>query len=108
MGAMDFLKRYSERRLLGEHVPYPVKAGPEGNQRHLAAESTLYCRAFTEGLFSIRPTSHRSFSALPRLPGGWNRLSLHDVPAFGGSFDLIVTRARNELRIEVKREGLPE
>ena len=27
--AMDFLKRYSERRLLGEHVPYPVEAWPE-------------------------------------------------------------------------------
>ena len=37
----------------GEHVPYPVEAWPEGNQRHLSAESALYCRIFTEGLFGL-------------------------------------------------------
>jgi hypothetical protein len=49
--AMRFLHYYSNRRLLGEHVPYPVEAYPEGSQRHLSAESGLYCRIFTEGLF---------------------------------------------------------
>lgn len=29
--AMDYLRYYSRRRLLGEHVPYPVEAYPEGN-----------------------------------------------------------------------------
>ena len=74
--AMDFLGRYSSRRLLGEHVPYPVEAWPEGNQRHLAAESALYCRIFTEGLFGIRPTGFRSFVTTPRLPDGWDRMRL--------------------------------
>ena len=36
--AMDFLGRYTRRRLLGDHVPYPVEWGPAGSQPHLAAE----------------------------------------------------------------------
>ncbi|HEX6184675.1 MAG TPA: hypothetical protein VFZ44_12395, partial [Pyrinomonadaceae bacterium] len=39
--ALEFLTYYSRRRLLGDHVPYPVEAYPEGNQRHLSAESAL-------------------------------------------------------------------
>jgi hypothetical protein len=58
--ALTFLKYYSQRRLLGEHVPYAVEAYPEGNQRHLSAESGLYCRIFTEGMFGIRPTGFNS------------------------------------------------
>jgi hypothetical protein len=106
--AMDFLKRYSERRLLGEHVPYPVEAWPEGNQRHLAAESALYCRVFTEGLFGIRPTGLRSFTVLPRLPAGWKTMSLRKVLAFGSEFDIVVTRAGDALRVEVKRDGMKD
>ena len=102
---MDFLGRYSTRRLLGEHVPYPVEAWPEGNQRHLAAESALYCRIFTEGLFGIRPTGLRSFVATPRLPDGWDRMKLADVHAFGNVFDLVVTRAGDRVRIETVRGG---
>jgi hypothetical protein len=54
--ALTFLKYYSQRRLLGEHVPYAVEAYPEGNQRHLSAESGLFCSVYTEGMFGIRPT----------------------------------------------------
>ena len=66
--ALQFLQAYSNRRLLGDHVPYPVEAYPEGNQRHLSAESGLYCRIFTEGLFGIRPTGLNSFTFTPQLP----------------------------------------
>jgi len=103
--AMDFLGRYSSRRLLGEHVPYPVEAWPEGNQRHLAAESALYCRIYTEGLFGIRPTGLRSFTVTPRLPAGWDRMKLADVRAFGGAFDLEVRREGGKLRVEMTRNG---
>jgi hypothetical protein len=103
--AMDFLGRYSTRRLLGEHVPYPVEAWPEGNQRHLAAESALYCRIYTEGLFGIRPAGLRSFTATPRLPGGWDHMRLADIHAFGNVFDLVVTRADDRLRIETVQGG---
>jgi hypothetical protein len=105
--ALDFLDRYSMRRLLGEHVPYPVEAWPEGNQRHLSAESALYCRVFTEGLFGVRPTGLRSFSAVPRLPGKWASMRLKSVHAFGGVFDLVVTREAGRVRLEVHREGRP-
>ena len=103
--AMDFLEKYSRRRLLGEHVPYPVEAWPEGNQRHLAAESALYCRIFTEGLFGIRPTGLRSFQLNPRLPQGWDHAALRDIHAFGNVFDIVVGRTGNSLQVDVLSEG---
>ncbi|MBS1857064.1 MAG: hypothetical protein JST11_16965 [Acidobacteria bacterium] len=103
--AMEFLTQYSSRRLLGDHVPYPVEAWPEGNQRHLAAESALYCRIFTEGLFGIRPTGLRSFTATPRLPAAWDRMRLAGIHAFGGAFDLVVTRAGAQLQVDTVRAG---
>jgi hypothetical protein len=103
--AVSFLMKYSRRRLLGEHVPYPVEAWPEGNQRHLAAESALYCRVFTEGLFGIRPTGLRSFQLNPRLPAAWDHASLRDIHAFGATFDITIRRAGEKLRVEVIREG---
>ncbi|HEY3268399.1 MAG TPA: hypothetical protein VGM37_15880 [Armatimonadota bacterium] len=100
--ALDYLQKYSQRRLLGEHVPYPVEAWPEGNQRHLSAESALYARVITEGLFGIRPTGLRRFELTPRLPAGWNRMALRNVQAFGGSFDILVTRASGQPKVTVK------
>lgn len=90
--ALPLLQAYSRRRLLGEHVPYAVEAYPEGNQRHLAAESALYCRIFTEGLFGIKPTGFRSFTCTPRLPAGWNSMALRSIRAFGASFDVEICR----------------
>jgi hypothetical protein len=90
--AMQFLRYYSQRRLLGEHVPYPVEAYPEGNQRHLSAESGLYCRIYTEGLFGMRPVSFNGFECTPRLPNGWNQMALKNVHAFGNVFDITVNR----------------
>lgn len=103
--AMEFLGKYSRRRLLGEHVPYPVEAWPEGNQRHLAAESALYCRIFTEGLFGIRPTGLRSFQLNPRLPTGWDHANLRDIHAFESTFDITISRTGEKLLVEVIREG---
>jgi cellobiose phosphorylase len=92
---MEFLRYYSRRRLLGEHVPYPVEAYPEGSQRHLSAESGLYCRVFTEGLFGMRPTSFKSFNCTPRLPKDWKQMALRNINAFNTSFDLKVERLKN-------------
>lgn len=103
--ALAFLSYYSQRRLLGEHVPYAVEAWPEGNQRHLAAESALYCRIYTEGLFGIRPTGLRSFNVTPRLPAEWNEMKLKSVQAFGHSFDIGVAREGGQMRVTVKAEG---
>ena len=90
--AGDFMNYYSTRRLLGDHVPYPIEAWPEGSQRHLSAESGLYCRVITAGMFGIRPTGFRSFTVTPRLAEGWNQMSLKHIRAFGGDFDLEVSR----------------
>ena len=88
--ALDFLSYYSRRRLLGDHVPYPIEAWPEGSQRHLSAESGLYCRVLIEGMFGLRPTGLRSFSLTPRLPEGWDAMALRHVKAFGSDFDIEV------------------
>jgi hypothetical protein len=104
--ALKFLKYYSERRLLGEHVPYAVEAYPEGNQRHLSAESGLYCRIYTEGLFGMRPVGFNAFDMTPRLPEGWDHMALRNIHSFGSVFDLEVDRSRkDQLTITVTKEN---
>jgi hypothetical protein len=115
-GATDTCNRYfsyySSVRLLGEHVPYPVEAWPEGDQRHLSAESALYCRAVTEGLFGIDPIGFGKFSILPRLPSGWKSMSLKHMAAFGGDWQIDVKGKRitvwkdGKLRKDVQWDGL--
>lgn len=103
--AMPFFKKYSKRRLLGEHVPYPVEAYPEGNQRHLSAESALYCRIITEGLFGIRPTGFSTFSLTPNLPDNWDRMELRNIKAFNRTFNIEVKRLDDQLLVKVFAEG---
>jgi hypothetical protein len=103
--ALTFLKYYSRRRLLGEHVPYPVEAYPEGNQRHLSAESGLYCRIYTEGLFGMRPTGFRSFDLTPRLPVEWDHMALRNIHSFGNVFDLEVKKANGKLLVTIRKDG---
>lgn len=98
---MDYLCYYSQRRLLGEHVPYPVEAYPEGNQRHLSAESGLYCRVYTEGLFGMRPTGLNRFNCTPRLPATWNAMALRNIHAFGAVFSLEISRL-SKGRLQIK------
>jgi hypothetical protein len=93
-----------------------VEAWPEGNQRHLAAESALNCRTFTEGLFGMRPTGLRSFALTLRFPPPWNDMSLKNVRAFGETFHIEVTRnaanllsgrdaGRKQTRLRINRAG---
>lgn len=98
---LAFLKYYSRMRLLGEHVPYAIEAWPEGNQRHLSAESGLYCRIYTEGLFGIRPTGFRSFNLTPRLPKEWDHMALRHIRAFGRNFDIKISRKGNRLNVSI-------
>ncbi|MDR2627052.1 MAG: hypothetical protein LBC40_03345, partial [Dysgonamonadaceae bacterium] len=103
--ASDYLKFYSNQRLLGEHVPYAIEAWPEGNQRHLSAESGLYCRIITEGLFGIRPTGLKSFDITPRLPENWNKMVLRNIKAFDNSFDMEVDRINGKIYLKITSEG---
>lgn len=102
---LDYLERYSNRRLLGDHVPYAIEAWPEGSQRHLSAESGLYCRIFTEGLFGMRPIGLYSFSMCPRLPDAWDFMNLKSIRAFGEDFDIDVSRKGNQIEVVVKTKN---
>ncbi|MGW8391411.1 hypothetical protein [Pseudoduganella sp. HUAS MS19] len=107
---MPYLRYYSGRRLLGDHVPYAVEAWPEGQQRHLSAESGLYARVVTEGLFGIEATSLRSFTIAPRLPQGWPRMALRHIRAFGAGadgagIDIVTTRSPRGQRVLVRLDG---
>ncbi len=104
--ATEMLHHYSQCRLLGDHVPYPIEAWPEGSQRHLSAESGLYCRIVTEGLFGIRPAGLRSFDLTPGMPSAWERMSLRRIRAFDADFDISVGReVGGKLRITVMQAG---
>jgi hypothetical protein len=94
--ALACLKNFTVRRLFGDHVPYAVEAQSptaiEAAQCHLAAESALYARIFSEGLFGLRPTGLRSFSLRPSLPKEWLQVQLKRIGAFGQAFDLKICR----------------
>ncbi len=104
---INFLKKYSRKRLLGDHVPYAIEAWPEGEQRHLSAESGLYCRIYTEGLFGIRPTGLRKFEMTPHLPQDWEYMNLKNIRAHESNFSIYINRLKNDyLEVTItKREG---
>ncbi|MBK3516191.1 glucosidase family protein [Carboxylicivirga marina] len=99
---LEFLKYYSNRRLLGDRVPYPVEAYPENNQRHLSAESALYCRVFLEGLFGIRSTGFHSFTITPQLPEEWDYMNIKNVHGFGKQFDIEVSKKNKKVQVLIK------
>ena len=102
---LGFLHDYSQHRLLGEHVPYAIEAWPEGNQRHLSAESGLYCRIFIEGILGIRPVGFRSFILSPHLPSSWNEIRVSHMMAYGHDVDISVNRTTKGYHIKVTAEG---
>lgn len=102
--ALEYLKKFSTIRLLGEHVPYVVEAWPEGGQRHLAAESGLYCRIITEGLLGFRPTGFRSFTLTPQMPTEWNEYSLSNIYACTDQPISIFVKRSNAGKLQVRIE----
>ena len=104
--ALEYLKKFSTIRLLGEHVPYVVEAWPEGGQRHLSAESGLYCRIITEGLLGFRPTGFRSFNLTPQMPTEWNEYSLGSIYACTDKpISVEVQRKGSKLGVKVVKDG---
>lgn len=61
----DKLSEYSKERILGVHAPYPYEAFPEGNGSHLSAESLLYIRIITEGIFGLEPKGFKKLKIKP-------------------------------------------
>jgi cellobiose phosphorylase len=90
---------------LGDHVPYAVEAWPEGDQRHLSAESGLYARVIIEGLFGIEPTGFKSFKMKPVLPSSWDFMNLKHIKAFKSDFNIEVTRKGDAYKVVVTNQG---
>ena len=103
--SLEKLQTFSRERLLRERVPYVVEAYPEGAMAHLSAESGLYCRVFTEGLFGIRPVGFRSFTCRPVLPSGWDNMALRRIRLFGRNFDLETERRGDRQLVRVVENG---
>ncbi len=88
--ATEVLLHYAEQRLLGERVPYPVEAYPEGGQRHLSGESALLCKVVLEGILDITPTGLDRFTIKPSMPTGLDHLYLRNIHAYGTTFDVLL------------------
>jgi hypothetical protein len=106
--AIQYLKEYSRRRLLGEHVPYPVEAYPEGDGRHLSAESALYARILVEGLFGIVPMGLKVFQCCPSLPQDWKKVTLKKIQYGGNIIDLTIYQVERQYKICVSINGKNE
>ncbi|MDD6203722.1 MAG: hypothetical protein PUC05_01840 [Firmicutes bacterium] len=97
-----FLQHYVNKRLLSEHVPYAVEAYPEGNQRHLSAESALFARVITEGMLGFVPRGFRSFDLRPSVPAALDCVAMRRIRAFNDCFDITVRHTGNGYRVCVK------
>lgn len=80
--------RYCQNRLLGSHSPYPYEAYPEGNRAHLAAESLLFARVVTEGLFGLRAVGLNTLRIQPQLSNKCPEMVLHSIKLFSKAFDI--------------------
>ena len=79
---------YCKNRLLGSHSPYPYEAYPEGNRAHLAAESLLFARVITEGLFGLRATGLNKLRIKPQLSEKCPEMTLNNIKLFSKCFDI--------------------
>lgn len=74
--AFSLLADYSKSRTTGLHVPYAYEAFPEGNGSHLSAESILYLRIITEGLFGIEPVGFGKIIIDTKAPADVGTISI--------------------------------
>lgn len=79
---------YCKNRLLGSHCPYPYEAYPEGNRAHLAAESLLFARVITEGLFGLRAVGLNKLRIKPQLSEQCPEITLKNIKLFSKCFDI--------------------
>lgn len=79
---------YCRNRLLGSHCPYPFEAFPEGNRAHLAAESLLFARIITEGLFGLRAIGLKKLRIKPQINADYGEISLENIKLFSECFDI--------------------
>lgn len=101
--ALSLLKEYSDERLTGEHVPYPVEAYPEGNGAHLSAESALYQRIFVEGMAGYRPIGFNAFEIKPNLPTEWNNIDISNIELSNKLYNISITKTEGCYKVTLKR-----
>lgn len=89
------LKDYVTTRMLGSHIPYPIEAYPEGNQKHLSGESALFMRVITEGLFGYRPIGIGKVMFKPHLPASWMFANLKNMSIDGRIVDVSIKRSES-------------
>ena len=104
--SLEKFKDYSNKRLLGDHVPYAIEAFPENNMKHLSAESALYCRLVIEGILSFRQTAFNSFSITPQLSEELSRLSLNKLHIGDKSISINLELKDNKIQTHVYLNGL--
>jgi hypothetical protein len=102
--SLEKLTAFSNKRLLGDHVPYVIEAYPENNMRHLSAESALYCRIFTEGMLGFEQTGFNSFQVTPRLPSDFEYLTIDKMHMSGSELSIRLKREKDNIRISVKKD----
>lgn len=100
-----YLRRYVLQRLLGPHVPYAVEAYPEGNQRHLSAESALFARIVTEGLCGMTPTGLHRLNLKPSVSTALGWVCLRQIHAGGKCFDLKIQRLADGHQVDIRRDN---
>lgn len=93
----DYLTEYTHSRLLGEHSPYPYEAYPEGNGRHLSAESILYARIFVEGILRLTVTGFGKFRITPSIPTKWKHFAVRRLVFAGIPIDIEIEN--NHLKV---------
>jgi len=79
---------YCKNRLLGSHCPYPYEAYPEGNRAHLAAESLLFARVITEGLFGLKAVGLNRLRIKPQLSDQCPDIALKHIQLFSKCFHI--------------------
>ena len=99
--AYEILEKYSETRLLKDHVPYAIEAYPEGNQAHLAAESALYARIFLEGILGYEPLSFSLFKLHLSIPDAIDYMNVDNITICGVPMSIAIRKVDDKYSIEI-------
>lgn len=78
-----------------------MKEYPEGNRAHLAAESLLFARIITEGLFGLKAVGLNKLRINPQLSSQCDKIALENIKLFSKCFDI----KANEKGIDVIYNG---
>ncbi|NJN28353.1 MAG: six-hairpin glycosidase-like protein [Cyclobacteriaceae bacterium] len=99
------LVEYSNKRLLGDHVPYAIEAYPENNMKHLSAESALYCRVILEGILGFEQTAFDEFSIVPQLSEELSKLKLSNLHIGDNSITIELLLAKEKVQAKISVDG---